>query len=124
MSQPPIIGGRGFSASSKGFSISHRSQMASSKFIILGAGKPFAGDKQLFLKDTDLGSSTLRWMLDAVGYLEPDVHFVGGYNHHLVKETNPNLTFCHNPKWQETGAAASLLTWFEANPDAANDMPF
>lgn len=98
--------------------------MASSKFIILGAGKPFAGDKQLFLKDTDLGSSTLRWMLDAVGYLEPDVHFVGGYNHHLVKETNPNLTFCHNPKWQETGAAASLLTWFEANPDAANDMPF
>ena len=41
--------------------------------------------------------------------VEPDVHFVGGYQLDEIADRYPELHYSVNPHWQSTGAAASLL---------------
>lgn len=79
------------------------------RFILLGAGKPFQGEQHSVLRGATGRSRVLDWLLNAMGELAPDVHFVGGYQLDEVAECYPDLHYSVNPNWASTGAAASLL---------------
>ncbi len=51
----------------------------------------------------------LDWLLHAMRSVGPEVYFVGGYQIDAVAESYPQLHYCVNPNWENTGAAASLL---------------
>ena len=79
------------------------------RLIILGAGKPFSGEQHSVLRGTTGRRRVLDWVLHSMRAVEPDVHFVGGYQLDEIAERYPELHYSVNPHWQSTGAAASLL---------------
>ena len=79
------------------------------RLIILGAGKPFSGEQHSVLRGTTGRRRVLDWVLHSMRSVEPDVHFVGGYQLDEIAERYPELHYSVNPHWQTTGAAASLL---------------
>jgi len=80
-----------------------------SRLIILGAGKPFSGEQHSVLRGTTGRRRVLDWLLHAMRSVEPEVHFVGGYQLDEIAERYPDLHYSVNPNWEKTGAAASLL---------------
>ncbi|MGC8120898.1 PEP/pyruvate-binding domain-containing protein [Marinobacter sp. VGCF2001] len=79
------------------------------RLIILGAGKPFKGEQHSVLRGATGRRRVLDWLLHAMRSVEPDVHFVGGYQLEAVSSRYPELHYSVNPRWETTGAAASLL---------------
>lgn len=79
------------------------------RLIILGAGKPFSGEEHSVLRGTTGRRRVLDWLLHAMRFVGPTVHFVGGYQLDEIAERYPELHYSVNPHWQTTGAAASLL---------------
>jgi glutamine kinase len=80
--------------------------------IILGAGKPFSGERPSALVEAPWTSRrVLDWVLDAFATLgEADFHFVGGYRLEEVVARYPNIYFSVNPEWKRSGAVGSLLS--------------
>ena len=79
------------------------------RLIILGAGKPFKGEQHSVLRGATGRRRVLDWLLHAMRPVEPEVHFVGGYQLDAVAERYPHLHYSVNASWETTGAAASLL---------------
>lgn len=86
--------------------------MSKPQVIILGAGKPFSGERPSALVEAPWTSRrVLDWVLDAFGILgEADFHFVGGYRLEEVVARYPNIYFSVNSDWKHSGAAGSLLS--------------
>lgn len=80
--------------------------------IILGAGKPFSGERPSALIEAPWTSRrVLEWLLDAFTILDnPEFHFVGGYRLEDVVAQYPNIYFSINPDWKRSGATGSLLS--------------
>ncbi|WP_133066218.1 PEP/pyruvate-binding domain-containing protein [Acidovorax kalamii] len=80
--------------------------------IILGAGKPFSGERPSALVEAPWTSRrVLDWLLDAFAVLgEAEFHFVGGYRLEEVVARYPNIYFSVNPEWKRSGAVGSLLS--------------
>jgi len=82
--------------------------------IILGAGR---GSRLMALTDDQpkpyapIGDHRiLDWLLAALTAAGiDDIVFIGGYRMELVQRDYPQLTFRHNPAWQETNILASLM---------------
>lgn len=82
--------------------------------LILGAGR---GSRLQALTDNQPkpyapigGRRILDWLLAALGEAGiDDVVFVGGYRIERVRADYPQLTFCHNRRWQETNILTSLM---------------
>ena len=77
--------------------------------IILGAGRPFSGDQHVSLQKISSNVRVLDWILKAVKFLQPKVHFIVGYQIDEIISQYPNLHFTINPKWKSTGPVMSLL---------------
>tara|TARA_Y200000002_G_scaffold368488_1_gene361628 strand:- start:268 stop:3333 length:3066 start_codon:yes stop_codon:yes gene_type:complete len=82
-----------------------------SKFIqiILGAGRPFSGKINSSLKKVSSEARALDWTLQATKFLNPEVHFIAGYQIDEVVSRYPSLNYTINPKWSTTGPIISLL---------------
>lgn len=85
--------------------------MNKSQVIILGAGKPFSGERPSALVEAPWTSRrVLDWLLEAFATLgEAEFHFVGGYRLEEVVARYPNIYFSVNPEWKRSGAVGSLL---------------
>ena len=70
------------------------------RLIILGAGKPFSGEQHSVLRGTTGRRRVLDWVLHSMRAVEPDVHFVGGYQLDEIAERYPELHYSVNPHWQ------------------------
>lgn len=79
------------------------------RLIILGAGKPFSGQQHSVLRGATGHRRVLDWLLHAMRTVNPEIHFVGGYQLDAVADRYPELSYSFNPHWETTGAAASLL---------------
>ena len=55
--------------------------------IILGAGRPFSGDQNASLKKVSNDTRVLDWTLQAAKFLNPEVHFVAGYQIDDIKDS-------------------------------------
>ena len=77
--------------------------------IILGAGPPFHGDQNTSLTKVSNNARVLDWTLQAVKFLNPQVHFIAGYQIDEIVSLYPNLHYNINPKWSSTGPIISLL---------------
>ncbi len=77
--------------------------------IILGAGRPFSGGQHTSLQNISSESRVLDWVLQAVKFLHPKIHFIIGYQIDEIVSRYPNLHYTINPKWKSTGSAMSLL---------------
>lgn len=86
--------------------------MTKPQIIILGAGKPFSGERPSALVEAPWTSRrVLDWLLDAfAGLGEAEFHFVGGYRLEEVVARYPNIYFSVNPEWKRSGAVGSLLS--------------
>lgn len=86
--------------------------MSKPQVIILGAGKPFSGERPSALVEAPWASRrVLDWLLDAFASLgEAEFHFVGGYRLEEVVARYPKIFFSVNPDWRISGAAGSLLS--------------
>ncbi|MGM0632218.1 MAG: PEP-utilizing enzyme [Pseudomonadota bacterium] len=93
--------------------MSNEAAQSGIEMIILGAGRPFSGAEPSVLHSTRQGGSrngrVLDWLLGAVQHLRPRVHFISGYRADEVQQQYPRLRYTHNPAWESTGAARSLL---------------
>ncbi|MDR2219347.1 MAG: hypothetical protein LBE24_02065 [Methylobacillus sp.] len=80
--------------------------------IILGAGRPFSGERPSALVEAPWTSRRiLDWLLDAFAVLgKVEFHFVGGYRLEEVVARYPNIFFSINPEWKHSGAVDSLLS--------------
>lgn len=82
--------------------------------LILGAGR---GRRLKALTDDQpkpyapvAGRPILDWVLAALrGAGLDDIVFIGGYRLDQVRRDYPDLTFCRNPRWEETNILASLM---------------
>jgi len=91
----------------------NREQEGQSKprVIILGAGRPYRGDKPSALVQTSGNRRTLDWVLNAFDLvMETETYFVGGYRLDDVVQAYPNIYFSVNPDWESQGPLGSLLT--------------
>lgn len=92
----------------------------SERLIILGAGKPFDGERHTALRGAGSGKGggelVIDWLLRAFEPVGPEIHFVGGYRVENVLERYPDLSYSINAEWSETGPADSLLK-SDINPD-------
>lgn len=79
------------------------------RLIVLGAGKPFRGKQHSALRGAAGEGRVLDWLLHAVGWLKPEIHFIGGYQIEEIARRYPDFHYTVNPEWEQTGAAASLL---------------
>lgn len=88
------------------------SALNSTQVIILGAGKPFSGERPSALVEAPWTSRrVLDWLLDAFAALgKVEFHFVGGYRLEEVVARYPNIYFSVNPDWKRSGAVGSLLS--------------
>lgn len=77
--------------------------------VVLGAGRPFRGDRHAALQAAYGGASVLDWTLQAVANIASEVVFVGGYQVEEVSRRYPDIQYTINPEWESTGAATSLL---------------
>ena len=77
--------------------------------IILGAGQPFKGQQNTSLKKISSKMSVLDWIIRSAKYLNPEVHFVAGYQMNKIISNYPNLQLTINPEWNSTGPVSSLL---------------
>ena len=77
--------------------------------IILGAGRPYRGNVNSSLKKTSRDVRVLDWTLQAVKFLNPEVHFIAGYQIDEIVSKYPDLNFTINSKWEKTGPIVSLL---------------
>ena len=77
--------------------------------IILGAGCPFRGDRNASLIKTSSNTRVLDWTLQATKFLNPEVHFVAGYQIDEIVSRYPDLHYTINSKWNSTGPITSLL---------------
>tara|TARA_B100001057_G_C22863157_1_gene955431 strand:- start:1486 stop:4548 length:3063 start_codon:yes stop_codon:yes gene_type:complete len=77
--------------------------------IILGAGKPFSGYQNSSLKKVSKNTYVLDWTLQATKFLNPEVHYVAGYQINELISRYPNLIYTINPDWENTGPIVSLL---------------
>ena len=77
--------------------------------IILGAGRPFSGDQNASLTKVSSDTRVLDWTLQAAKFLNPEVHFVAGYQIDEIVSRYPSLHYTINPKWSSTGPIISLL---------------
>ena len=77
--------------------------------IILGAGRPFKGSQHASLKKVSSEMRVLDWTIQAAKYLNPEVHFVAGYQMNEIVSSYPNLHYTINPRWGSTGPVISLL---------------
>ena len=77
--------------------------------IILGAGRPFSGTKNSSLKKVTGSARVLDWTLQAAKFLNPEVHFIAGYQIEEIVSHYPSLNYSINPKWSTTGPVISLL---------------
>ena len=77
--------------------------------IILGAGRPFSGDQNASLKKVSNDTRVLDWTLQAAKFLNPEVHFVAGYQIDEIVSRYPSLHYTINPEWSSTGPIFSLL---------------
>jgi choline kinase/phosphohistidine swiveling domain-containing protein len=78
-------------------------------FIILGAGRPHRGKEHSGLHSTGEKSRVFDWLVHAVKFLSPRIHFVGGYRYEAILDQYPEFNFIYNKKWTTTGAAYSFL---------------
>lgn len=85
------------------------SDIGTARLIILGAGRPYRGKRHVALRGTPGQGRILDWLIHAVSSLDPDIYFVGGYQVEEVARRYPAFNYVVNPKWEETGAVASLL---------------
>ncbi|MDP4835937.1 MAG: hypothetical protein NWS01_02140, partial [Burkholderiales bacterium] len=86
--------------------------MSKPQVIILGAGKPFSGERPSALVEAPWAKRrVLDWLLEAFAILgEAEFHFVGGYRLEDVVARYPNIYFSVNPEWKISGVAGSLLS--------------
>ncbi|KAF0285746.1 hypothetical protein BA899_01930 [Spiribacter sp. SSL99] len=77
--------------------------------VFLGAGRPQRGDTHSALREAGTGARVMDWLLQAFAGRELEVQFVGGYQLEAIAERYPDFRYIENPKWEETGSAASLL---------------
>lgn len=77
--------------------------------IILGAGRPFRGQKNSALAKVSADARVLDWSLQAVKFLNPEVYFIAGYQIDEVVSRYPSLNYIINPNWSSTGPVFSLL---------------
>ena len=77
--------------------------------VILGAGRPFSGTENSSLKKVSSDARVLDWTLQAAKFLNPEVHFVAGYQVDEIVSRYPDLNYTINPKWSTTGPIISLL---------------
>tara|TARA_B100000768_G_scaffold159090_2_gene157966 strand:- start:297 stop:3362 length:3066 start_codon:yes stop_codon:yes gene_type:complete len=77
--------------------------------VILGAGRPFRGTENSSLKKVSSHARVLDWTLQAAKFLNPEVHFVAGYQVDEIISRYPSLHYTINPKWRTTGPIISLL---------------
>ena len=91
----------------------NREQEGQSKprVIILGAGRPYRGDKPSALVQTSGNRRTLDWVLNAFDLvMETETYIVGGYRLDDVVQAYPNIYFSVNPDWESQGPLGSLRT--------------
>ncbi len=86
--------------------------------IVLGAGRPYKGEQSTSLKKISKNTRVLDWTLQAAKYLNPEVHFVAGYQIEEIVSKFPNLHYTMNPEWRSTGPVASLL---QIRPEPSSD---
>jgi choline kinase/phosphohistidine swiveling domain-containing protein len=86
--------------------------------LILGAGEPHSGTTSAPLRPIDRLTSTLDWIISSFASLQPVVHFVSGYAADDMRTAYPHLHFSHNPDWQQTSPAQSLLLGLSSIPGA------
>ena len=77
--------------------------------IILGAGRPFSGNENSSLKKVSSDARVLDWTLQAAKFLNPEVHFIAGYQIDEIVSRYPSLHYTINPNWSITGPIISLL---------------
>ena len=77
--------------------------------IILGAGRPFRGLQNASLKKVSSDARVLDWTLNAAKFLNPEVHFVAGYQIDEIISRYPDLHYSINTEWRSTGPIISLL---------------
>jgi choline kinase len=77
--------------------------------VILGAGMPFRGAEPSALLETVHHVPAMEWCLRAFAPLQPEFHFVGGYQVDKVRRQFPQLQYSINSDWENTNATASLL---------------
>tara|TARA_B100001093_G_scaffold151258_1_gene143980 strand:- start:9845 stop:12913 length:3069 start_codon:yes stop_codon:yes gene_type:complete len=77
--------------------------------IILGAGRPYKGNQNTALKKVSSKTRVLDWIMQAAKYLNPEVHFVAGFQMNEIVSRYPNLHYTINSKWSSTGPVISLL---------------
>ncbi len=70
--------------------------------IILGAGRPFKGNQNTSLKKVSNEMRVLDWTIQAAKYLNPEVHFVAGYQMNEIISSYPSLHYTINSRWNST----------------------
>lgn len=80
-----------------------------SRFIILGAGRPFSGEQHPALRFANASSRVLDWALRAVSFIDVEPHFVCGYQAELIRAHYPDFYFHFNEQWESSRSATSLL---------------
>lgn len=87
----------------------HQSQ-TNTELLLLGAGRPAAGNKHSALRSASENIRVLDWLLQATGRHVSKVNFVGGYQAEDIAAIYPEFQYFKNTRWTETGPAFSLLS--------------
>ena len=86
--------------------------------VILGAGSPHGGEGSDPVLPGGGASNAVDWILHSVARLDPDLHFVSGYDDaSRLRRHRPDINFWRNEDWAETRAVWSLLQVPLAGPD-------
>lgn len=84
---------------------------ATTRLVLLGAGRPARGTLPSALVRTGPRRRILDWLLDAFAELAVDhVSFVGGYRFEQISREYPDLDVAINKDWRSTGPVGSLMT--------------
>ncbi|MEM8975465.1 MAG: PEP-utilizing enzyme [Pseudomonadota bacterium] len=93
------------------------------RVVVLGAGSPHCGGDARELMAKDGATNFMNWILHAVAHLDPDLHFVSGYdNADQLRQHHPEIRFWRNEDWAETRAAWSLLQALVDSPVHAQTL--
>ena len=72
--------------------------------VILGAGAPYSGDGNDPIIPSTGASNAVDWILHSVAHLDPEIHFVSGYDDaYRVRRNYPDIIW-RNEDWAETRA--------------------
>ncbi|MAY67264.1 MAG: hypothetical protein CMM77_09065 [Rhodospirillaceae bacterium] len=79
--------------------------------FLLGAGRPFRGEKPAALKNIFLNTRAIDWQVHSFDSIERDVryHFIGGYHVEEVIACYPDLGVTVVPDWEQLGVLNTLL---------------